>query len=88
MMWWDDGGGWNAGSWILMTLMMLLFWGGLAALVVWLVRSLREDRTPVAPAPPRPTPDDVLAERLARGEIDAEEYTRRRALIHSPHASA
>src|SRR5436309_5086210 len=27
MMWWD-GGGWNAGQWMLMSLMMVAFWGG------------------------------------------------------------
>jgi hypothetical protein len=33
-------GSWG-GQWLVMILMMLLFWGGLAALIVWAVRSSR-----------------------------------------------
>ena len=81
-----DDGSWAAGQWVVMTLMMLIFWGGLAALVVWLVRSLStRDRVPTPP-PPAPTrgADDLLAERFARGEIDEEEFARRRKVLHSP----
>lgn len=82
MMGWDHGA-WGAGGWLLMSLMMVLFWGGLAALVVWLVRSSRDDR----PQRPDTAPssvqhaDEVLAERFARGEIDEDEFTRRRELL-------
>jgi putative membrane protein len=31
---------------------------------------------------PRPTPDEVLAERYARGEITDEEYQHRRHVLH------
>ena len=34
-------------------------------------------------APGTDRPEQVLAERFARGEIDAEEYQRRRALLRS-----
>jgi hypothetical protein len=34
-------GGWGPGQWLAMGLMMLLFWGSLAALIVWAVRSSR-----------------------------------------------
>jgi putative membrane protein len=46
MMWWDDGG-WTVGSWIMMSLMMVVFWGGLIAVVVWLILSLRHDSSDV-----------------------------------------
>jgi len=88
MMWWHDGG-WDAGTWFLMSLMMIMFWGGLIGLGVWLVHSLRSARGPAQPLPPpvRPsstaTADEVLAERFARGEIDEDEFKRRRALLHS-----
>ncbi|MEU8922350.1 SHOCT domain-containing protein [Kitasatospora sp. NPDC048545] len=83
MMYWNDGGmnGWGLG---LMTVSMLLFWalvvfGGIA-LVRYLGRTAPHG--PAAPAPPaappqRPTPERVLAERLARGEIDPDEYRAR-----------
>jgi hypothetical protein len=33
------------------------------------------------PAPPRPTPHDILRERLARGEISVEEFERTKAAL-------
>lgn len=66
----------------LMVLLMLVFLGLLAALVVWLVRSSRAgDSIPVARRPGSPSPEDVLAQRYARGEIDDEEFERRRAAL-------
>ena len=66
----DGGGGWVLG----MVLMMLLFWGSLGALVFYVVHTL---------VPRRQSPDPqaeakaVLAQRLARGEIDTDEYRQR-----------
>ena len=34
-------GSWGGGQWLVMSLMMLLFWGSLVALIVWAVRSSR-----------------------------------------------
>lgn len=87
MMWnHGDWGSWGAGGWLAMSLMMLLFWGLLALLAIWLVRTLR-DRPPRAggdePRSPIARADEVLAERFARGEIDADEYTRRRQVLFS-----
>lgn len=83
------GGDWSAWDWTAMTLMMLLFWGGLITLVVYLARtgggrSSRAIGTASAPA----TPDEVLAERFARGEIDEDEFARRRAVLHRTSKSA
>jgi putative membrane protein len=47
MMWWDHSG-WDGGDWFAMSVMMLGFWGLVAALVVWMVRSSRH-----VPARPR-----------------------------------
>ncbi|HVQ89165.1 MAG TPA: SHOCT domain-containing protein [Actinomycetes bacterium] len=84
MMWWNDGG-WDAGTWFLMSLLMLLFWGGLIAVVVRLVGSLGIERNASHAAAPSSTgsADEVLAERFARGEIDEDEFKRRRDLLHS-----
>lgn len=77
MMGWYDGG-WGWGGWLAMTLMMLVFWGGLAAVVVALVRS---SRSPDARPDPRRDARGILDERLARGDIDEEEYRRRRDVL-------
>ena len=74
-----------AGGWLGMSLLMLAFWGLLAVGVVALVRALRRDQPrPAEPMQAR-APDanarTILDERFARGEIDADEYTRRRDLL-------
>lgn len=91
MMWWHDGG-WGAGQWLAMSLMMVLFWGLLAVAAYWVIRSLRTDHQQAMPPSPTPasptaTADQVLAERFARGEIGAEEFAERRAVLHgaAPH---
>ena len=75
-----DGNG-HGGGWVLgMVLMMVLFWGSIVALVWVGFRSLVHH--PAGPAePPRPDARDVLALRLARGEIEPEEYQRRLAVL-------
>lgn len=78
-MMWSNHGAWGASEWLSMSLMMLLFWGLVVALVVWLVRSARASTTGTA----ADRPEDVLADRFARGEIDDEEFRRRRELLHS-----
>ena len=84
------GGGSHWGLWVLMIVAMVIFWGALAWIIVTLVR---HRGTPVgsnAPAPvsgPTPPGSDalrILDERLARGDIDEDEYTRRRTLIEGP----
>ena len=82
MMWWHGGPGW--GGWLVMSLVMVVFWGLVVAGGIALWRSAGRDRGDRAPAQP-PTPEQVLDERFARGEIDVEEYTRRRELLRSGH---
>lgn len=82
MMW--GYGGWGPGEWILMTTMMIVFWGGLIALVVWLIRSVganqHDGQTPTTSIA---NADQVLAERFARGEIGEDEFKRRRDLLRA-----
>ena len=83
MMGWNHGG-FTAGDWLAMSVMMVVFWGALIALVVWVVRSFRTDRNLTQPtSSPAAHADAVLAERFARGEIDEDEFTRRRELLHT-----
>ena len=82
MMWWSDNSGW---SWIWMTLMMILFWGFIAFAVVAVVRALgAQDRNATARGSTR-SPEDVLAEHFARGDIDGDEYRRRSDELTAHH---
>lgn len=76
MFWYGNGmSGWG---YVLMTIGMVGFWALVIFAVVALVRSLGSGAGSVAPpsaAPP--TPEEVLAMRFARGDIDEQEYRRR-----------
>lgn len=73
-----DGGMMGTFGWLWM-LIPLLFWGGLLVLIAWAV--VRIFPGGQAGGVPRdgsaPSAEDILRERLARGEIDAEEYGER-----------
>jgi putative membrane protein len=81
------GGGWMMGPGMMgyygrfgyspwMGIVMLLFWvlviGGIAWLVVWLVRQGPPGHAGAGPSGARPL--DILRERYARGEITREQY--------------
>ena len=61
----------SAWAWWLMSAGMVVFWAVVAWVIVTLVREPRA----------RTRPDEILAERLARGEIDEETYRRQRELV-------
>ena len=81
MMWWygNGMGGWG---YVLMMVSNVLFWGLIIFGAVVLVRYLaRGDRA----VGPRLTPEQLLAERFARGEIDEGEYHQRLTILrHGP----
>lgn len=66
-----DGG---PGLWLWIS-WMVLFWGALLATAVYLIR-----RRPSG-ANAGPSAEDLLAERYARGEMDADEYRQRREVL-------
>ncbi len=90
MRWFDNGygpgsmpghgsmSGWMSGwAWVPWTVGLILLVAVLAAATVLIARSLRR---PAAAGPGtgvRPTPEQVLAERFARGDIDEQEYRTR-----------
>ena len=76
MMWgWNDAG-WA--GWLFMSLMMLIVWGGLAAIIVWLIRQPHRSAGDA-----KPSATSILEERFARGEIDEEEFRRRKQALLS-----
>lgn len=78
MFWYDhDVSGWG---WVGMTIGMVLFWGLVITAIVLLVRGVVRNEQPTA-APPPANPEQLLAERFARGEIDEQEYRNRLATL-------
>ena len=63
-----------------MLMTMLLFWGGIVALVVFVVRSTNQrdnDRDPAKRSDAR----SILEERFAKGEISEDEFEQRRRVL-------
>jgi putative membrane protein len=76
-MMYGNGMGW-AGMFV-MVLGYLVFWGLVIAGIVMLVRNLGDSGRPAASA--GQSPQQLLAERYARGEIDEDEYRRRLQIL-------
>ena len=70
MLYWHGMGPWG---W----LMMVAFWAVFVVLIVWAVRST------TTPRREEDTALRILDERLARGEIDREDYDERRKVLES-----
>lgn len=69
MWYFNEGMGW----WMILGgIMMVVFWGGLIALIVWGVKKMTERSGPSS----KRDPLDIAKERYAKGEISAEEYQR------------
>lgn len=89
-MWNDDypmHDGWGAGAWVMLVVMVLLL--VMLAVTVWLLlRSGSGSALVPGPASPsglsgpaRSAAEEVLAERFARGELDEDEFRRRRDVL-------
>ena len=66
------GTGWGGGGfWMLIGLLLLV---ALVILVVWAVMHLSRTGRAAMHDPSRPTPNNILRERFARGEITAQEF--------------
>ena len=70
----DWNHGWGGGWFVLMFLMMILFWGSIAWVVVALIRHNSLGHHLRASTPDA---EEILHERIARGEIEVEEYEQR-----------
>jgi putative membrane protein len=80
MMW---GYGWGWGSWLGMGVGMILFWALVIVAIIALAGDLRRSRdaSQSTSTGGLERPEELLAERFARGEIDEQEYQRRRELL-------
>lgn len=66
-----DNGHVNAGWGVLMMVSMLLFWVLIALVIVWFVRTTRAPHPPhLSGRPVTGSAEQILGERLARGEIE------------------
>ncbi|MEN8742921.1 MAG: SHOCT domain-containing protein [Phaeobacter gallaeciensis] len=75
---WDGHMMWGGGYGVFGGLMMLVFWGVVIALIVLAVHWLRDSR----PGGARSSDAlDILRARLAKGEIDEDEFRRRKATL-------
>lgn len=66
MMWWPFE---TAMTWW-MIIWMVVFWGGLVALIVWGIKKLTERGDSIS----KRNPLDIAKERYAKGEISREEF--------------
>ena len=90
-MWHHGYGGWGWGGWVLTAIVMTVFFALVITAIVAVVRYLGgpgHHHGPTTPGlQPERRPEDLLAERFARGEIDDEEY-RRRMVVLREHQGA
>jgi putative membrane protein len=92
-MMWYWGGGVHWWEWLIGLVGMVAFWGLIIYAGWYFFTGLTRGNTPAPgpqPGPPAggPPAKQILDERLARGEIDAEEYRRLRELITGADRSA
>lgn len=77
---WDDGMGW--GGWLMMGFFAVVCLALVGALIYWLVQGTRGGLSPqTGPYVTRPLAQSTLAERFAQGDIDEDEFLRRKTLL-------
>jgi len=76
--------GFGMGFGILGFVIMLVFWGGLIALAIWLVKTLfaGSQRSTSTAREVEPSASRILDQRYARGEITREQYELMKQDIH------
>ncbi len=81
---WHEHGS-AGGHWIVAIVVMVLFWGAVAAIVIALLRNRNHPHHQTADLsnvnPSTISAERILHDRFARGEIDEDEYTRRHDLL-------
>ena len=85
-MYWDHMTGWGWMMMVLWTILLLLVAGGLIWAILAATQSTSSTRRSSPTPQVHPSARDVLDERFARGEIDADEYQQRRRVLEEPLA--
>jgi putative membrane protein len=80
-MWWNESSGW----WFVMPWLMVVFWVAVIWLALILFRGLASRPSGEGDRPERP--EAILDRRYARGEIDEDEYRRRRKILSGTEAA-
>jgi putative membrane protein len=82
---WDGNGwmwhGWGWGGWIVTALVLVAIFALVIATIVAAVRYFTDGQRGTSAAHQGQAAEDVLTERFARGEIDADEFRRRVTLL-------
>jgi putative membrane protein len=79
---WHYGRDWGWGHMVSGGLMMILFWGGVILVILFVVRALGGGSPQgAAQGSSRSKALDILHERFARGEIEKEEFEQRKRLL-------
>jgi len=65
--------------WVVMGVGMVLFWGLVAAGLIWIVRTFIADRQGAGGSRHESSAIEILERRFAEGDIDVEEYRARRS---------
>ncbi|MET9903668.1 SHOCT domain-containing protein [Streptomyces sp. NPDC006446] len=80
MFWYDhDVSGWG---WFAMSAGMILLWALIITVALLFFRALNQPQAHTH-APATPSAEGILRERLARGEIDEDDYGRRLNALHT-----
>jgi putative membrane protein len=80
------GPGMNGWALSLMIIGNVIFWGLLIIAAIALIRHTKRGQVDSA-SPTASTPQQILAQRFARGDIDEDEYTRRLQVLSSSSTS-
>jgi putative membrane protein len=78
---WMWGHGWGWAGWLVLCVFMLVFWAGLVVATLAGIRYLGSGRDLHVSPQSLLGPEDLLAARYARGDIDDDEYLRRLATL-------
>ena len=84
-MMWGYGYDWSWMPW--MMVLASIFWLGLLGLMIWAIIRLFQRHDNITPLQQRQSAFDVLRERYARGEIDADTFEQMRSRLQQRDAS-
>ena len=76
---WQGGYGWA--GWLFAAVVGIVFVALVVTMIMLAVRYLGDRQDGAAQAPRTPTPELILSERLARGDIDGDEFRERMSAL-------